>query len=62
MSKKKNYIRIILFKYYIYLNLNDHYSCAEDHWGSIWNVKDELQKLKDIVSTVQAVLLDAEEM
>ena len=44
------------------LNLNDHYSCAEDHWGSIWNVKDELQKLKDIVSTVQAVLLDAEEM
>ncbi len=44
------------------LNLNDHYPCAKDHLGSIWNVKDELQELKDIVSTVQVVLLDAEEM
>ena len=27
----------------------------------LWGFKDELQKLKDTVSTIQAVLLDAEE-
>ena len=29
--------------------------------GSIWGVKDELERLKNIVSTIQAVLQDAEE-
>ncbi|XP_023887785.1 putative disease resistance protein RGA3 [Quercus suber] len=29
--------------------------------GSVWGVKDEFEKLKDTVSAVQAVLLDAEE-
>ena len=36
-------------------------SMAFEEIGSIWGVKDELQKLKDIVSTIQAVLQDAEE-
>ena len=36
-------------------------SMAVDEIGSIWGVKDELQKLKETVSTIQAVLQDAEE-
>ena len=29
--------------------------------GSIWGVKDDLRKMKNTVSTIQAVLQDAEE-
>uniref|UniRef100_A0A2N9GAM0 Rx N-terminal domain-containing protein n=1 Tax=Fagus sylvatica TaxID=28930 RepID=A0A2N9GAM0_FAGSY len=36
-------------------------STAFKEIGSIWGVKDELEKLKNSVSTIQAVLLDAEE-
>ena len=36
-------------------------SMAVEEIGSIWGVKDELQKLTETVSTIQAVLQDAEE-
>ena len=36
-------------------------STTFDEIGSIWGVKDEFQKLKNTVSTIQAVLQDAEE-
>jgi hypothetical protein len=36
-------------------------STAFKEIGSIWGVKDELEKLKNTVSTIQAVLQDAEE-
>ena len=36
-------------------------SLALQEIGLLWGFKDELQKLKDTVSTIQAVLLDAEE-
>ena len=35
-------------------------STTFDEIGSIWGVKDEFQKLKNTVSTIQAVLRDAE--
>ena len=36
-------------------------SMAVEEIGSIWGVKDELKKLKETFSTIQAVLQDAEE-
>ncbi|XP_059450853.1 putative disease resistance protein RGA3 [Corylus avellana] len=36
-------------------------SLALQEIGLLWSFKDELQKLRDTVSTIQAVLLDAEE-
>jgi hypothetical protein len=36
-------------------------SLAGQHIGLLWGFKDELQKLRNTVFTIQAVLLDAEE-
>jgi DNA-binding GntR family transcriptional regulator len=36
-------------------------SLALQEIGLLWGFKDELQKLRNTVSTIQAVLLDAEE-
>jgi hypothetical protein len=36
-------------------------SLALQEIGLLWGYKDELRKLKETVSTIQAVLLDAEE-